>query len=96
MKHAVVLGAGSGFHLFKVAVKIVNCWLAIEAKIAGATALQYERPVKQGECVGRGAMNGGTDGDAALAQAPHNSHHLQALHALVQNFSFKQPHAVCL
>ncbi len=85
-----MLNRGCRVHLIKVAVEVVNRWLPIEAKVTGATALQDERSVKQGECVGRGAMYRGADGDAPLAQAPHDRHHLQASHQLVQCLPFRR------
>ena len=63
-------------YLLKVIVEVVYGRLAIEAKVHHPAPLHDKRAIEEGECVGWRAMDGGTDGDASLYQAPHNAYHL--------------------
>ena len=65
-------------HLVKVVVEVVNGRLAIAAKVDDPAALHDQRAVEEGERVGRRAMDGGADCDAALHQAPHDRDDLHA------------------
>ena len=67
----------AGACLAEVIVKVINGRLAVEAEVDDAAALHDERSVKQGERVGLRTVNGGTDGDAPLHQAPHHAYHLR-------------------